>query len=93
MSETVTRRLSVRGRVQGVGYRYSMVEAAERLGVTGWVRNRSDGSVEALVQGPPEAVAAVIAWARIGPRSAVVQSVEVEDADGHFISFESRPTV
>jgi len=57
------------------------------------VRNRSDGSVEALVQGPPEAVAAVIAWARIGPRSAVVQSVEVEDADGHFISFESRPTV
>jgi len=93
MSETVTRRLSVRGRVQGVGYRYSMVEAAERLGVTGWVRNRSDGSVEALVQGPPEAVAAVIAWARIGPRSAVVQSVEVEDADGHFVSFEPRPTV
>jgi len=93
MSETVTRRLSVRGRVQGVGYRYSMVEAAERLGVTGWVRNRSDGSVEAVVKGPPEAVAAVIAWARIGPRSAVVHSVEVEDAEGHFVSFESRPTI
>ena len=93
MSETVTRRLAVRGRVQGVGYRFSMVEAAERLGVTGWVRNRADGSVEAIVQGAPEAVDAVIAWARKGPRSAVVQSVEVEDAEGHFVSFESRPTV
>ena len=93
MSETVTRRLAVRGRVQGVGYRFSMVEAAERLGVTGWVRNRADGSVEAIVQGTPEAVDAVIAWARKGPRSAMVQSVEVEDAEGHFVSFESRPTV
>ena len=93
MSETVTRRLAVRGRVQGVGYRFSMVEAAERLGVTGWVRNRADGSVEAIVQGAPEAVDAVIAWARKGPRSAVVQSVQVEDAEGHFVSFESRPTV
>ena len=93
MSDKVTRRLEVRGRVQGVGYRYSMVEAAERLGVTGWVRNRSDGSVEAVVQGPAQAVDAVIAWARQGPRSAAVQSVEVEDADGHFVSFESRPTV
>ena len=92
MNERVTRRLAVRGRVQGVGYRYSMVEAAERLGVTGWVRNRADGSVEAIVQGTPEAVEAVIAWARKGPRSAVVQSVEVEDAEGHFVSFESRPT-
>ena len=93
MSETVTRRLMVRGRVQGVGYRFSMVEAAERLGVTGWVRNRADGSVEAIVQGTPGAVDAVIAWAQKGPRSAVVQSVEVEDAEGHFVSFESRPTV
>ena len=93
MSETVTRRLAVRGRVQGVGYRFSMVEAAERLGVTGWVRNRADGSVEAIVQGAPEAVDAVIAWARKGPPSAVVQSVQVEDAEGHFVSFESRPTV
>ena len=93
MSEATTRRLRVRGHVQGVGYRYSMVEAAQRIGVTGWVRNRVDGSVEAIVQGTPQAVDAAIAWARQGPRSAVVQSVEVEDADGHFVSFESRPTV
>ena len=92
MSERVTRRLAIRGSVQGVGYRYSMVEAARELGVTGWVRNRRDGSVEAVVQGRPEAVEAVIAWARRGPRGAQVDEVGVEPAAGDFAGFEQRPT-
>lgn len=92
MSERVTRRLTVRGRVQGVGYRYSMVEAAGRLGVTGWVRNRLDGGVEAIVQGPPHAVEAMVAWARRGPRGARVDDVEQQPAEGDFAAFEQRPT-
>jgi acylphosphatase len=87
-----TRRLSVRGRVQGVGYRYATVLKARELGVTGWVRNRRDGSVEAIVQGAPEAVEALIAWARRGPEAAFVESVEVSDAVGEFAIFETRPT-
>lgn len=87
-----TRRLSVRGRVQGVGYRYATVMRARELGVTGWVRNRRDGSVEAVVQGPPEAVEALIAWARRGPEAAFVESVEVVEADGEFTLFETRAT-
>ena len=92
MSERVTRRLSIRGRVQGVGYRYSMVEAAARLGVAGWVRNRADGSVEAVVQGPPQAVEAIVAWARRGPRGAQVDEVGEQPAEGDFAGFEQRPT-
>lgn len=88
----ITRRLAIRGRVQGVGFRYAMVRAALRFGVTGWVRNRADGSVESVVQGAPDAVAAIIAWARRGPDAAIVESVDVSEADGAFSSFESRPT-
>jgi acylphosphatase len=87
-----TRRLSVRGRVQGVGYRYATVIRARELGVTGWVRNRRDGSVEAVVQGPPEAIEALIDWARRGPEAAFVESVEVSDAEGDFAIFETRAT-
>jgi acylphosphatase len=89
---SATRRLLVRGRVQGVGYRYATVIKARELGVTGWVRNRRDGSVEAVVHGPPEAVEALIAWARRGPEPALVESVEVSDAEGEFAIFETRPT-
>ena len=70
--------LSVSGRVQGVWYRGSMQDEAERLGVAGWARNRPDGTVEAEVEGAPEAVEAVIAWARRGPRGARVDDVAVE---------------
>ena len=62
--------------VQGVYYRKSMVEAAQRLGVQGWVRNRADGSVEALVVGPQQAVQALIDWSHQGPPAARVDSVE-----------------
>lgn len=89
----VTRRLRVRGRVQGVGYRESMRREAVRLGVTGWVRNRLDGSVEAMVQGSEEQVAAIIHWAHRGPPAAMVLRLEEADGEGRFAGFERRPTL
>lgn len=91
MSETVVR-LEIRGMVQGVGYRWSMIEEARRLGLRGWVRNRHDESVEAMVAGPPEAVERIIDWARSGPRSARVAAVDVFVGAGSFDSFNARPT-
>ena len=91
----VTRTLRIRGRVQGVGYRYALQEEAERLGVTGWVRNRIDGTVEALLQGEAHAVEAAIAWARRGPPAARVADVQVNPADGNeapHAGFALRPT-
>lgn len=73
--------LRIHGRVQGVGYRESMRREAERLQVTGWVRNRRDGTVEALVCGQAEQIAGIIAWAHAGPRFAVVERVIVSDAE------------
>jgi len=89
---TVTRRLRISGAVQGVGFRMYMMRKARELGVAGWVRNRSDGSVEAVVQGPAEAVEAIIAWARRGPPSACVNDVRVSEAHGDYSDFETRPT-
>ena len=78
-------RLRIRGRVQGVFYRDSTRREAQRLGLRGWVRNRSDGSVEAVAQGPPEQVAALIDWRHGGPALARVVEVgvteELGDAD------------
>lgn len=88
----MARQLLIRGRVQGVGYRESMRYEAERLGVTGWVRNRSDGSVEAVVDGEPWAVDAITAWARVGPRSARVDAVEMSEFAGSFTGFDRLPS-
>lgn len=73
-----SRHLVIRGRVQGVSFRYSMVFEANRLGVTGWVRNRHDGCVEAVIAGDPENLAVMLAWARQGPPGARVEHVAVE---------------
>ena len=92
MSKHITRHLKISGRVQGVGFRYHFTRAARALGITGWVRNRRDGSVEAMVSGPAEAVEEATAWARHGPSKAQVQGVEVADSDGNFDAFETLPT-
>jgi acylphosphatase len=70
--------LVVRGRVQGVWFRGSMQDEAERLGVAGWVRNRPDGTVEAEAEGARETVDELIAWANHGPPGARVAGVSVE---------------
>ena len=85
-------RLRIAGRVQGVGFRLYMQREARGRAVTGWVRNRADGTVEAIVQGAPEAVAALIAWARRGPPSAVVSDVKVTETSGDFADFVTLPT-
>jgi acylphosphatase len=87
-----TVRMVVRGRVQGVGYRFAALAEAERLAITGWVRNRADGSVEVLAQGPGEAIDALLAWTRRGPPAAKVQSVEGSEGEGMLASFQGRPT-
>ena len=86
------RRLVVHGRVQGVGFRASLAWEADKQGISGWVRNRRDGTVEALFCGSDEAVAAMIAWARRGLTGARGYRVEVELGDGDFTGFEQRTT-
>ncbi len=76
----VARRALVSGQVQGVGFRYSCIERARRIGVAGWVRNLVDGRVEAHVEGDEDKVDALIAWLHEGPPYARVDSVEVSDA-------------
>ena len=69
-------RVVVRGRVQGVGFRYSTVSEARRLGLRGWARNAPDGSVEILAEGSATAVEALVAWCRHGPPSARVANLQ-----------------
>jgi acylphosphatase len=77
----IVRRVLVDGSVQGVGYREFTRRAALRLGVSGWVRNRYDGAVEALIRGPPAAVEALVVEMRQGPRFATVNSVIAIELD------------
>ena len=81
----------VHGTVQGVFYRASAEQEAQRLGVDGWVRNRSDGSVELVVEGDDAAVEQMLAWARRGPARAEVTHIDVEESSetGHS-GFEQR---
>jgi acylphosphatase len=82
-------RLRITGRVQGVWYRGATEAEARRLGVDGWVRNMPDGSVEAVVQGEPAAVRALVAWCRTGPPGARVADVseQVEPAGDDLAGF------
>ena len=89
---TIVRHLRIRGLVQGVYYRQSMLEQAQSLHVTGWVRNRRDTSVEAMVSGSPQAVDRIIDWSRTGPPGAAVSEVVVTQAEGDFARFERLPT-
>jgi acylphosphatase len=92
---TLTRHLRITGRVQGVGYRWSLARQARALGLAGWVRNRLDGSVEALVCGLAPAVQALIDWAHQGPELARVDGVVATpvEADAALDGFEQRGTV
>ena len=90
----VARHLAIRGKVQGVFYRSWTVQVARDLGLAGWVRNRMDGSVEALVQGETDAVAAFVDLAWEGPRAARVEAIDAADAEIAYLKgFEQRSTV
>ena len=88
-------RLTITGRVQGVGYRDWVIATGWRLGLTGWVRNRSDGAVEALVVGDDTAVGRMIEACRHGPAMARVDAVDIEPADLDIlpVGFTRLPTV
>ena len=79
MASDVTRaHVTISGRVQGVGFRYATRDRARSRDVAGWVRNNSDGTVDAVFEGSPEAVEALIAWCRRGPSGSRVDEVKVE---------------
>jgi acylphosphatase len=88
------RRVTVRGGVQGVWYRGWTVDQARALGLSGWVRNRRDGSVEIMAAGPDRAVATLIELCRRGPPAARVEQVDVEESDEPVpTGFGQRPTL
>jgi acylphosphatase len=87
-------RLTINGRVQGVGYRIWAERTAMAFGIRGWVRNRADGSVELQATGDDKAIATLIEACRTGPRHAEVSAVTVADAeDDGIIGFSARPTI
>jgi acylphosphatase len=88
----ITKHLIVHGRVQGVNFREAMRMEAQRLGVTGWVRNRHDGTVEAVLHGWPDNVIAMLDWTRRGPPGARVVQMDVNEAAGEYELFERRPS-
>lgn len=94
MSTRVARHLRITGIVQGVGYRVSFERQARALDLSGWVKNRLDKSVEALICGDAGAIETMIAWARRGPPGARVDDVAVSDIDATGVGsgFEVRVT-
>lgn len=97
MNSTPERRLHARvtGRVQGVGFRYFVLTEAQNLGLTGWVRNRWDGSVEVLAEGDIDTLRALVSVLEKGPRSSFVDQVvtDLQPASGEFGSFHVRSTL
>lgn len=92
--ETLALRLRVHGKVQGVWYRAWSVEQARELGLDGWVRNRSDGTVEAAVSGPDVSVREMVRRCRRGPRAAqVTMVVETPEAEALAPGFRQLPTI
>jgi acylphosphatase len=77
----IRKHVVVRGFVQGVGFRVSAAAASRTRGIGGWVRNRPDGGVEAVFEGPPETVEALLRWCREGPHGARVDQVDVLDEE------------
>ena len=91
---TTAVRVRIEGRVQGVGFRYWLIEQAVALGLDGWVRNRRDGAVEAVFAGPADAVAAMVRHCHEGPAFArVVRVHEQPEADPVEPGFYPSPTV
>lgn len=90
MDENVRAHVIISGKVQGVAFRYSTHDAAMRFGIAGWVKNNSDGTVEAVFEGKKENVNHLLKWCESGPGSAVVTDVSVawEDYSGTFSRFE-----
>jgi acylphosphatase len=87
----VRRRVSLQGRVQGVGFRYAVARAAGTRSVSGWVTNRPDGTVEAVFEGDAEAVESLVRLCREGPRGAEVDRAEVLDEEPEgLVGFEIR---
>ena len=86
----MAKHLRVAGVVQGVGFRYSMQLEADRLGITGWVRNRGDGTVEAVIDGSAEALEDMLAWVTHGPPSARVSNVSITEVLESFEDFQLR---
>jgi acylphosphatase len=91
--DQVARHVWVSGRVQGVGFRWYATHEAQKRGLGGWVRNRTDGRVELLVCGEHEQVASMLNWLRVGPSTAHVESIEVEESDEWSDHFDSLGTV
>lgn len=89
---SLTQRIVIHGRVQGVGYRDALCAQAQTHRVAGWVRNRRDGSVEAVLHGAEHDVQALIVWAHRGPPAARVDHIDITPHCGTFASFERRPT-
>ncbi|MGF6302679.1 acylphosphatase [Paraburkholderia sp. WC7.3d] len=91
-----TRLVQVRGQVQGIGYREACVRQAQAVGITGWVRNRMDGSVEVMLQGSPEQLDNMCAWLSEGMSAALVDELEVAELQppfARFDRFERLPTL
>lgn len=90
MGKNVRAHVNISGRVQGVFYRMETKNSAERYGITGWVRNKSDGSVEAIFEGDAESVHVIIEWCKQGPSNARVDHVDIQwrDATDEFKDFK-----